>query len=118
MLSHAVAARKHLTRRATLTALLDVVDSGTVRDLSHGPESRERGAPRQQTMLSVSVIVPTLNEEEKDIFFVLKAKCPVIAGDLGCHVGSLVLRRSTHARTTPFEIDDIEDVDPVGVEKE
>jgi hypothetical protein len=38
----------------------------------------------------------TLSEAEKDIFFLLKAKCPVIARDLGCEVDSLVLRRSTH----------------------
>jgi len=39
----------------------------------------------------------TLSDVPKDIFFVLKAKCPVIARDLSCEVGSLVLRRSSHA---------------------
>lgn len=39
----------------------------------------------------------TLSDESKNIFFVLKAKCPVIARDLGCPVGSLVLRRSPGA---------------------
>ncbi|MBN1546347.1 MAG: DUF89 family protein [Syntrophaceae bacterium] len=39
----------------------------------------------------------TLSEAEKNIFFVLKAKCPVIADDLGCQVGSLVLKKSTCA---------------------
>lgn len=39
----------------------------------------------------------TLNEADKDIFFILKAKCPVIARDLGCPIGSPVLRRSRHA---------------------
>jgi len=39
----------------------------------------------------------TLSELDKDIFFVLKAKCPVIARDLGCEVGALVLRRSADA---------------------
>ncbi len=39
----------------------------------------------------------TLSEAGKDIFFILKAKCPVIARDLGCSVGSLVLRRSSCA---------------------
>ncbi|TRO81903.1 damage-control phosphatase ARMT1 family protein [Desulfuromonas acetexigens] len=38
----------------------------------------------------------TLNDVPKDIFFILKAKCPVIARDLGCNVGDLILRRSTH----------------------
>ncbi len=36
----------------------------------------------------------TLNDAPKDIFFILKAKCPVIAKDLGCSVGDLILRRS------------------------
>jgi len=38
----------------------------------------------------------TLNDAPKDIFFILKAKCPVIARDLGCAVGDLILRRSGH----------------------
>jgi len=38
----------------------------------------------------------TLSDVGKDIFFILKAKCPVIARDLGCEVGSLVLRRSSY----------------------
>ena len=36
----------------------------------------------------------TLSEVEKDIYFLLKVKCPVIARDLDCAIGSLVLRRS------------------------
>jgi len=36
----------------------------------------------------------TLSDIPKDIFFALKAKCPVIAGDIGCEVGSLVLQGS------------------------
>ena len=35
----------------------------------------------------------TLSEAEKGIFFMLKAKCPVIVRDIGCDAGSLVLRR-------------------------
>jgi len=36
----------------------------------------------------------TLSEVDKNIFFVLKAKCPVIARDLGCEVGEMILRKS------------------------
>lgn len=36
----------------------------------------------------------TLSELDKNIFFILKAKCPVIAGDLGCEVGEMILLRS------------------------
>ena len=39
----------------------------------------------------------TLSDVDKDIFFVLKAKCPVIARHLDCEVGSLVLQRSNYA---------------------
>jgi len=36
----------------------------------------------------------TLSEVKKNIFFILKAKCPVISRDLGCEVGEMILRRS------------------------
>ena len=35
----------------------------------------------------------TLSEVDKDIYFLLKAKCPVIARDIGCQMDSLVMRR-------------------------
>jgi uncharacterized protein with ATP-grasp and redox domains len=35
----------------------------------------------------------TLSETEKNIFFILKAKCPVIARDLDCEIGKMVLRK-------------------------
>ena len=36
----------------------------------------------------------TLSDVDKNIFFVLKAKCPVIAQDLGCEVGEMIFRKS------------------------
>jgi len=36
----------------------------------------------------------TLSDVDKNIFFVLKAKCPVIARNLGCELGQMILRRS------------------------
>ena len=36
----------------------------------------------------------TLSEAEKNIFFLLKVKCPVIARDIGRHVGDMVLQRT------------------------
>ena len=36
----------------------------------------------------------TLSDVDKNIFFILKAKCPVIAQDLGCEVGDMVFRKS------------------------
>jgi len=40
----------------------------------------------------------TLSDVKKDIFFVLKAKCSVIAHYIGCEVGSLVFLRSTRGQ--------------------
>ncbi len=36
----------------------------------------------------------TLSEVDKDIYFLLKAKCPVIARDIGCPEGAMILERS------------------------
>jgi len=36
----------------------------------------------------------TLSDLDKNIFFILKAKCPVIARDLNCEVGAMVLRKN------------------------
>ncbi|OGL45821.1 MAG: hypothetical protein A2161_15035 [Candidatus Schekmanbacteria bacterium RBG_13_48_7] len=36
----------------------------------------------------------TLSDANKEIFFILKAKCPVVAMDLGCEVGEMILRTS------------------------
>ena len=37
----------------------------------------------------------TLSDVDKNIFFILKAKCPVIARDLGCEVGEMILRNNS-----------------------
>lgn len=36
----------------------------------------------------------TLSDVGKDIFFILKAKCPVIANDIGCEVGEMILKKN------------------------
>ena len=36
----------------------------------------------------------TLSDEDKDIFFILKVKCPVVARDIQCRIGDMILRRS------------------------
>jgi hypothetical protein len=40
----------------------------------------------------------TLSDVKKNIFFVLKAKCPVIAHHIGCEVGSLVFLKSARSK--------------------
>jgi len=37
----------------------------------------------------------TLSDVNKNIFFILKAKCPVIARDLDCEVGEMILRNNS-----------------------
>jgi len=39
-----------------------------------------------------------LSTVEKNIFFILKAKCPVIARDIGCEVGKMILGRNQACR--------------------
>ena len=41
----------------------------------------------------------TLNDIDKNIFFLLKAKCPVIAEDIGCDVGEMILCRKTQMQS-------------------
>ena len=82
-----------------LTGLVEVIDNG-----SDGPgtiledcsEAFRRRFDRAGLVIAKGQgNYETLSAAEKDIFFLLKAKCPVIARDLGCQVGSLVLRRSS-----------------------
>ena len=42
----------------------------------------------------------TLSDVDKDIFFLLRAKCSVAAGNIGCQIGDMVLLRNT---TKPVE---------------
>ncbi len=83
---------------AGLTELVEVIDNGT--DVP-GTILEACSTPFRARFAEADLIIAkgqgnyeTLSEVEKDIFFVLKAKCPVIARDLACEVGSLVLRRS------------------------
>ena len=36
----------------------------------------------------------TLSDVEKNIYFILKTKCPVIAADLGCDIGQMIIKKS------------------------
>jgi uncharacterized protein with ATP-grasp and redox domains len=36
----------------------------------------------------------TLSDIDKNIYFILKAKCPVIASDIGCEVGRMILQKT------------------------
>ena len=60
----------------------------------------------------------TLSDVPKDIFFVLKAKCPVIARHLGRHLDSLIVRRSRRAPAVALGTDDTEDSGSTAMNKE
>lgn len=89
---------------AGITELVDVIDNGS--DVP-GTILEKCSATFRRCFDEADLVIAkgqgnyeTLSELDKDIFFVLKAKCPVIARDLDCEVGALVLRRSAHALVT------------------
>jgi len=86
---------------AGLTELVEVIDNGSD---APGTILDDCSAVFQRRFEEAGLIIAkgqgnyeTLSGADKSIFFILKAKCPVIARDLGCGIGSLVLRRSNHA---------------------
>jgi len=78
--------------------LVDVIDNGSdapgtiVADCSRA--FRERFQQADLIIAKGQGNYETLSDVDRKIFFVLKAKCPVIAADLGCKCGSLVIHRT------------------------
>ena len=79
-----------------MAKLVEVIDSGAdapgtiLEDCSE--EFRRRFNAADLVLAKGQGNYETLSDVEGPIFFLLKAKCPVIAGHLGCPVGSLVLQ--------------------------
>jgi uncharacterized protein with ATP-grasp and redox domains len=88
-----------------LTDLVEVIDTGSdapgpiLEDCSGA--FRERFAEAGLIIAKGQANYETLDLEDKDIYFLLKAKCPIIAQDVGCQVGSLVLSRSIATGAAP-----------------
>jgi len=84
---------------AGLANLVPVIDNGT--DIPGTildqccPAFQERFAQADLIIAKGQGNYETLNESRRPIFFLLKAKCPVIAQDLGCQLGQMVIRRGT-----------------------
>jgi len=83
---------------AGLTRIVEVIDNGsdapgTILE-SCSEEFRRRFADADLIIAKGQGNYETLSDADKNIFFVLKAKCPVIARDLGCEVGEMILRKS------------------------
>ena len=105
------------TQVAGIPGLAEVIDNGSdapgtiLEDCS--AEFRRRFDQADLVIAKGQGNYETLNEVPKDIHFMLKAKCPVIARDLRCHVGGLILRRSRHAAAA-LEVRNGENTDSVG----
>ncbi len=81
-----------------LTDIVTVIDngsdaSGTILE-SCSEEFRHRFTNADLIIAKGQGNYETLSDVDKNIFFVLKAKCPVIARHLACEVGEMILRRS------------------------
>jgi len=83
---------------AGLTKIVEVIDNG-----SDGPGTILESCSQEfrQYFDRADLIIAkgqgnyeTLSEIGKNIFFILKVKCPVIARDLGCEVGEMILQKS------------------------
>ncbi len=83
---------------AGLTEMIQVIDNG-----SDAPGTiLENCSPKFQELFERADLViskgqgnyETLSDVSKKIFFILKAKCPVIARHLSCDIGTMVLRKS------------------------
>jgi uncharacterized protein with ATP-grasp and redox domains len=83
---------------AGLPRIVDVIDNG-----SDGPGTILETCSRtfRNCFEDADLIIAkgqgnyeTLSEADKHIFFVLKAKCPVISRDLGCEIGEMIFRKN------------------------
>jgi len=88
---------------AGLTELVEVIDTGSdapgvlLDDCSSA--FRQRFDEAELVIAKGQGNYETLSEVDKDVYFLLKAKCPVIARDLACPVDSLLVQRSKLSAT-------------------
>ncbi len=85
-------------KSAGITNLVEVIDNG---DDAPGTILESCSQEFQRRFEEADLIIAkgqgnyeTLSDVETNIFFILRAKCPVIARDLNCPVGTLVLRKN------------------------
>jgi len=86
-----------------LAQIVEVIDNG-----SDGPGTiiescsrifRDRFANADLIIAKGQGNYETLSDVHKSIFFLLKAKCPVIADHLGCKIGTMVLRKNSGSKS-------------------
>jgi len=80
-----------------LTEIVEVIDNGSD---APGTILNDCSENFQQKFEKADLIIAkgqgnyeTLSDVDKEIFFILKVKCPVIARHLNCEVGSSILKR-------------------------
>ena len=85
-------------RAAGLTDRVDVMDNGSD---APGTLLGECSEPFRRRFHEADMVIAkgqgnyeTLSDAERPVFFILMAKCPVIAGHLGCEQGSLIIQRT------------------------
>ena len=81
-----------------LTDMVNVIDNGTD---APGTPLDQCSAEFVERFNNADVVIAkgqgnyeTLSDVGRDVFFILKAKCPVIADDIGCSVGSMILKHT------------------------
>ncbi|MCK4815836.1 DUF89 family protein, partial [bacterium] len=83
---------------AGLTEIVEVFDNGSdapgtiLQDCSQ--TFRDRFEDADLVIAKGQGNYETLSEVDKDIFFLLKVKCFIIARDIDCEVGEMILQRS------------------------
>jgi len=82
---------------AGLTEIVEVIDNGSDAPgtilKSCSQTFRDRFEEADLIIAKGQGNYETLSDIDKDIFFILKAKCHVIAKDLGCEIGEMILQR-------------------------
>ena len=100
-------ATKRDAHAAGLTGVVNVIDNGSdapgtiLEDCS--PEFRERFDRADVVIAKGQGNYETLCDVDRDIFFALKVKCPLIARNIGSSVDSLALKRSGSTSVVPAE---------------
>jgi uncharacterized protein with ATP-grasp and redox domains len=84
---------------AGLTQIVEVIDNGsdapgTLLE-SCSENFRDRFENTDLIIAKGQGNYETLSNVDKHIYFLLKAKCPVIAGHIGCDVGRMIFQKST-----------------------
>jgi uncharacterized protein with ATP-grasp and redox domains len=84
-------------KAAGITDIVRVIDNGddapgTILE-SCSKELRERFEKADLIISKGQGNYETLNDVDKNIFFILKVKCPVVAKQLNCEIGKMILRK-------------------------